>query len=337
MSKHHEFVVDEQTGHCFQVIPEHWYDIMAAWISAAYSLAAIAYLGWVLLDTWTGQFSTWFLQPVKGVLGQQVDANVFRLVVYTAIGGGMGAAINNIRGFLQWHAERRGFGWRFVWKYIALPPLGAALAVLVYGILQSGIAVFNGGTVNVSSITSFSAWAIGTLAGYGSHQVFIWLDDKVSSLFKVERKKVTVPDLAGKNEKEAAETLGEAKLTVGEISHTPIEKEKIGKVIAQDPAAGAQIACESKVALTIGIEPAVKDAGQLSAANVLSRSQDQKKQTLPNGKLTAATGKQQTKALQTAMTETTVTGTAVVDSPKESDHSAEKTLPPTNKAKENVE
>lgn len=246
-------ITDEQTGQAFEVVPEHWYDILAAWISAVYSIAVIIYLAWLVVDTWSGQYRTWPAAVVNKLTTPEA-ANAFKLVLYTAVGGGMGAAVNNMRSFVSWHAERRAFGWRFVWKYIALPPLGATLAVLVYGIIQSGMAVFNGGaSVNTSAITLFSAWATGTLAGYGSHKVFIWLDDKVNSLFKVETKKVTVPDVIGKPWGEAKQILIDGHLKVGEITKAETgDLQLVGKVIGQTPSAGTEIACESKVDLVVG-------------------------------------------------------------------------------------
>ena len=209
MSTTIQTVTDEQTGQAFQVIPERWYDILTAWISAAYSIAVIIYLAWLILDTWAGQYRSW-PAAVTTKLTTPEAGSAFKLVVYTAVGGGMGATVNNLRSFVSWHAERRAFGWRFIWKYIALPPLGATLAVLVYGIIQSGMAIVNGGGVpSTTAITLFSAWATGTLAGYGSHKVFIWLDDKVNTLFKVDTKKVSVPDVIGKSQNEVEQILND--------------------------------------------------------------------------------------------------------------------------------
>ena len=247
-------ITDEQTGQAFEVVAERWYDILAAWFSAVYSIAVIIYLAWLVVDTWSGQLRMWPLAVVEKLTTPEA-ANAFKLVLYTAVGGGMGAAINNMRSFVSWHAERQAFGWRFVWKYIALPPLGATLAVLVYGIIQSGMAVFNGGaSVNSSAITLFSAWATGTLAGYGSHKVFIWLDDKVNSLFKVEPTKVSVPGVVGSSLEKAKQVLVDAQLRVGEITKAETNLlQMIGKVIGQTPSAGTEIVCESKVDLVIGI------------------------------------------------------------------------------------
>ena len=248
-------IVDEQTGQEFQVEPERWFDVLSAWFSAAYSLAVIVFLGWMVLRTWSGDYGGWPVVDLAAKLSNVESANMFRLIVYTAIGGAIGAAINNLRSFVSWHAERRAFGWRFVWKYIALPPLGATLAVVVYGIIQGGMAVFNGGNVGGTgaAVTSLSAWATGTLAGYGSHKVFIWLDDKVNLFFKVETKMTTVPDLAGKSRDEAKQLIANSKLRLGETSDQPAPNPTlVGKVIGQDPAQGTEIACDSKVDLIIG-------------------------------------------------------------------------------------
>ena len=283
MSQTIKSVTDEQTGQVFEIVPEGKIDVIAAWISIVYSLVTIGYLGWLILDTWSGQYKTW-PASLTNQFDTAVSSNVFKLIIYTAVGGGMGAAINNVRGFVSWHSERRAFGWRFVWKYIALPPLGAALAVLVYGILQSGMAVFNGGAVGTpTAITSFSAWATGTLAGYGSHKVFIWLDDKVNTFFKVETKKVTVPDVVGKSPEEAKKILTDTQLSVG-TSEAATSPEKVGKVIGQSPASGTEITCDSKVVITIGVAGNGPDAVTPPISDVVKKPEEEVQQILQEGK-----------------------------------------------------
>jgi len=244
-------IVDEQTGTAFEIVDERWFDVLAAWVSAGYSLFAIGYLAWVILDTWSGAYRSW-PGSLTNNFDKTVSLTIFKLVLYTAVGGGMGAAINNLRSFVSWHAERKAFGWRFIWKYIALPPLGATLAVLVYGIIQGGMAVFNGGNVGTGgAVTSLSAWATGTLAGYGSHKVFIWLDDKVNSFFNIST--ATVPDVAGKTPADATQAITSAKLKVGQTTQqVTTNAAMVGKVIGQNPAGGTEIACDSKVDLIIG-------------------------------------------------------------------------------------
>jgi len=280
-----ETVRDEQTGQPFVVIPEGKADILAAWFSAAYSIAAIAVLAWLLLDTWSGQYAALNRILSSEFTGSVKDNTIFKLVVYTAIGGGMGAAINNLRSFIQWHAERRAFGWRFLWKYVAMPPLGAALAALVYGILQGGMAVFNGGNAigSGNSITSLSAWATGTLAGYGAHKVFVWLDEKVNSLFKVEPAKVTVPDVTGKSPEEARQVLINAVLEPGEsTSSTTTDPQRIGKVIGQTPPPGTEIVCNSKVLLVIGV-PGGAAGTDVNPTDLVAKVDEEAKQISQNG------------------------------------------------------
>lgn len=263
MAKPNKIIIDEQTGQAFEALPEHWFDVLSAWISAAYSLVVLGFLGYVVLDTWSGQYKLWPDALTTLLKDKTIPESVFKLIVYTAAGGGMGAAVNNIRGFVSWHAERRAFGWRFIWKYLSLPPLGATLAVLVYGILQGGMAVFNGGNVGETgtAITSLSAWATGTLAGYGCHKVFIWLDDKVNTLFKVDGRTTTkVPDLVGKTSEEAEKALEDAKLRVGQVTkEKTTDPAQVGKVMTQEPEDGVEIACNSKVNFSIG-EPSKEAA-----------------------------------------------------------------------------
>jgi beta-lactam-binding protein with PASTA domain len=247
-------VIDKQTGESFVVETELNPDLIAAWISIIYTLAVIVSLSWLLLDTWTGEYPNWLIKLFpKG----QLNYPIFKLVAYTAIGGAMGAAVNNIRSFVFWHAELNAFGRRFVWKYFSMPPLGAVLAVMVYAIIQGGTALISGNSPggNAGPTTSLAAWVTGALAGYGSGKVLIWLDDKVNTLFKVETKagKVSVPDLSGKTKDEAEQILKDNQLALGDVSEVQTSvAEEIGKVISQTPVAGTEVEAHSNVAITIG-------------------------------------------------------------------------------------
>ena len=310
MSTPLQTVTDEQTQQAFEVVPEKWYDVASAWFSAAYSLAAIVYLTALVLDTWSGQNKMWPVGLAES-LDKTVSASVFKLVVYTAVGGGMGAAVNNLRSFISWHAERRAFGWRFLWKYLALPPLGATLAVLVYGIIQSGMAVFNGGDApSATGITSFTAWATGTLAGYGSHKVFIWLDDKVNTLFKVDTKKVDVPDVIGKTQDEAKQILNDGQLKLGQVTEQD-DAQNVGKVIGQTPAARTEVVCESEVDLVIGKSPTPPP----NPPNPPGITEEQAKQLPKNGD--SSTGEP---AKETAATEEAVTNAVTEETEVETGH-----------------
>ena len=314
-----EQVTDQQTGKVFKKLPEQKIDIVSAWFSAIYSIAVIFYLAFLVLYVRSGN-NFWPPELAKQV-GQLLTGPISRVILYTAVGGAMGAAVNNLRSFIAWHAEEKAFGWRFVWKYVAMPPLGGTLAVLVYGILQGGMAVINGGNGpnNNSDLVALSAWATGTLAGYGSSKVFIWLDDKVNTLFKIDKKQVAVPDLKGKSETEAKQLVSSAQLAIGSVSQQVTSKpEEVGKVIAQTPASGMQIDCGSTVDLTVGIagprdnvDPAIDPA--LSAAS-------------HNGTGSSSNGAGKTEGAEEAKTEKTATGTAeTTDTTTASDASSTKT------------
>jgi serine/threonine-protein kinase len=82
--------------------------------------------------------------------------------------------------------------------------------------------------------------------------VFVWLDAKVNGMFSVTAT-VAVPDLSGRTRDEAAQILQDAELALGDVSEQQTSDERmVGKVIAQDPKAGTEIAPGGKVAVTIG-------------------------------------------------------------------------------------
>ena len=200
----------------------------------------IVFLTWLVLNVL-------YVQPATAAfpsLAKILSGSTSKLIFYTAIGGAIGAAVNNMRSFIAWHAEERAFGWRFIWKYLAMPPIGGTLAVLVYGILQGGAALMTGASApadgQVTAVSSLSAWPLGALAGYGSHNVFKWLDDKVNTLFKIDSKQVAVPDAKGKSLEEAKQMVTDSQLKVGTITEAPASSDQVGKVIAQSPAAGTR-------------------------------------------------------------------------------------------------
>ena len=269
-------VKDQQTGKIFKKLPESWYDVASAWISALYSIGVIIYLTFLVLSMLSPKYVFW-PEAVTTQITDLLTGQVSKLLVYTAIGGAMGAAVNNLRSFISWHAEERAFGWRFIWKYLAMPPLGGTLAVLVYGILQGGMAVINGGAAAEGNrLASLSAWATGMLAGYGSSKVFIWLDDKVNSLFKIDKKQVAVPDVTGKTLDEAKQIVSSSDLDFGSVAEEVTTGDQVGRVIKQTPLAGTQADCGSKVAVTIGraapavdltVDPVLKPANQNGNGN----------------------------------------------------------------------
>jgi hypothetical protein len=159
-----------------------------------YLLLAIAFVSWLLFDIWIGQHSLarwgrYELEPL--------NTPVFRLVFFTVLGGALGGVVNGIRSILDYYPH---FDRTYAWKYIMAPWLGAALSLVAYAILNSGLSVFGGGnSVDGSPAQILAMFSTGFLAGYGARDVFAWLDFQVSRLFASDSTKFK-DDLAATHE-----------------------------------------------------------------------------------------------------------------------------------------
>jgi hypothetical protein len=193
-------VTDEQTGRQFVLEPEKLVDTLSATASVIYLLVMLVGFLWLLFDIWVGNlvvFQT-FLRYSPETLVALRGSRVFHLLAYTFIGGGLGGVIGGYCSFSSWHCERRAFGWRFIWKYITFPWLGGTLAVVVYAIMASGVAVIGGSVASGEGSPDFTqslfSLSIGALVGYGSPRVMKWLDAQVDRMFKVDRQAATATE-----------------------------------------------------------------------------------------------------------------------------------------------
>jgi len=190
-------IVDEQTGKSYEVVPEETWDVVMAVLSILYLVVVLVTFICLFFAIWTG-YSIEVDNPKFPVL---------LLMAYAVVGGGIGGAVNGIRSFIGWHAEREAFKHRYVWKYISLPLIGVALAVIVYAFFRSGLVAFGGNFAPNENFANqaLAAFAIGALSGYGSRRVLIWLDRLVKKLLKIADTDTgavgtKVPDLKGKTE-----------------------------------------------------------------------------------------------------------------------------------------
>jgi hypothetical protein len=241
-------IVDPQTGTAFVPLSEAIWDTAAAALSVLYLLFMLGFLSWALFDIYHGQN-----QVLAWLFSKETtypDSPLGRLIAYAVIGGGMGAIIDGFRSFVIWHSERQAFGWRFLWKYITLPPLGGLLAAMVYALVQGGIAVLGGSFTpeEGSANQVLSAFGIGALAGYGSNKVFRWLDGHVNRIFSIQ-KETAVPNLIGLTKDAAVTALEEAGLKV-KVKEKP-DPANAGKVILQSPKADSKLAPGAVVDITI--------------------------------------------------------------------------------------
>lgn len=254
--KTHEkiYVRDESTGIVYELHPEKGLDTSFAIISILYLLFMLAFFFWQLFDVWIGQYSLARLVGYEDI--GRLTSPSFRLVAFTFIGGGLGGIINGIRSIIGWHSERSAFGRRFVWKYIVAPWIGTTLALFAFALVRSGMAILGGDfqadAANIKQ--TLSMFAIGVLSGYGSREVFIWLDAQVKRIFKVAAE-VKVPDLSHKTKDEAEEILKAANLKLGKVSEEPTEDEsKVGKVISQTPLRDMSIGGGGTVDIAIAVK-----------------------------------------------------------------------------------
>lgn len=215
-----------------------------------YLLLMLAFFGWLLFDTWIGNHA---LARNLGYDLARLDNTGFRLVAFTIIAGGLGGAVDGIRSVLNYCET---FNRKHLWKYISVPWMGCTLGLLVYALLRSSIAVL-GGNVSSGSVGNtqvLANFAVGALAGFGSKDVFIWLDDRVHKIFQVQVPE-NVPNVTGKPQEVAASRLEAAKLELGEVSKVQQKNGKrAGMVIDQSPPPETPIDRGQSVDITVAAD-----------------------------------------------------------------------------------
>ena len=268
MADKEEVVVDQSTGVAYKLVHEQPIDQFFAILSVIYLLIAMVFFLWQLFDVFVGQYTLARLVPNPNL--KVLDNPAFHLAVYAFIGGALGGVTYGFRSFWLWHAERNAFGHRFFWVYIIAPWVGAVLGLFTYALTQGGIAIFGGNASPTVSNPSqiLATFGVSVLAGYGSQQVFIWLDAQVGRIFQVPPKgvsltKVVVPSLINLIEQDARTALKKVGLDLGEIAmQDQTDPAKIGKVIDQTPPQDTTIDSGSTVKVTIGQAPAAPLPGK---------------------------------------------------------------------------
>jgi len=236
-----EDFVDKQTGKSYEVVPEGAWDVVVAVFSILYLVVVLVICTCLFFATWTG-YSIEIDDP---------KSPVFLIMVYAVIGGGLGGTINGIRSFIGWHAERKAFNRRYVWKYISQPLIGVALATMVYALFRSGIVTLGGNFTPDDNFTNqvLAAFGIGAITGYGSRRTLIWLDNVVKKVFGIE---IKIPDVKGMTLEEAKAVLEKHNLVLGNISkEASDDPDTVDKVIKQNPLAGSTGKADEKVDITI--------------------------------------------------------------------------------------
>lgn len=221
-------------------------DSRAGSLSILYLLLSLGFMGWLLFDIWIDAHT---LARVLGYNLTELKTPIYHLVAYTLLGGAMGGIVNALRSAITYY---KGFDRHYAWKYIAAPWMGAALALIGFALLKSTVAIFGGTAASTTADTPqfLANFAIGALAGYGSKDVFVWLDSQVHNLFASKKE---APDTTGKQVAVAVDQLQSADLSVGAVVGRPVENpEEAGKVVEQSPAPGTMMDSGKAVSMVVG-------------------------------------------------------------------------------------
>ncbi len=197
-------------------------DKMVSNFCTSYLLIMIALLAWQLFDTWIGRYS--LLKPLGYGLQRQSS---LRLIAFTLIAGALGGVVNGLRSALKYNDR---FDRKHAWKYLCAPWMGATLALFVYALLRSSISTLGGNAAgNIGNTQVLSNFSAGALVGYGSKDVFVWLDRKVEKFFKED------PGESAR-EKDVAVSPPKKRKRVSKINQAPLRKKLVHR---QEPTPAA--------------------------------------------------------------------------------------------------
>ena len=225
-------------------------DTRMAAVAILYLLFSLAFVSWLLFDTWMDAHT---LLRWAGYRLARLQTPEFHLVAYCVLGGALGGIVNGIRSALMYYS---GFNRRYLWKYITAPWMGAALALIGFALLRSTVAIFGGQATSPEAATPqfLANFGVGALAGYGAKDVFIWLDAQVNKLFAIQQ---TTPDLKGQPQPVAVSQIQSQNLAVGALAAAPADTAMAaGTVVDQAPAPGTPIDRGASVDLVVTESPA---------------------------------------------------------------------------------
>ena len=232
-------------------------DIGWANFCMVYLLVVLLLVAWLLFDTWVGRHS---IARALNYNLTRMDTPMYRLLAYSVLGGAIGAIVNGLRSGLQHYQVFRR---RHIWKYIAAPWLGGTLGLFVFTLLQSGMVVFGGsaGVSGVGTAQALATFSVGALAGYGSKDVYVWLDAQVHKLFEVAE---VTPALIDQPVDAATSQVQSQGLEVGSVAGAAtvsMDGVKGGTVIGQSPAPNEPIARGDEVNLIVANNPGEDTSG----------------------------------------------------------------------------
>lgn len=143
----------------------------------------IAILGAAVYAT-AATWNEWWPYPELDIR----DLDSVKPAVYAFISGSIGSTLYAFRGF-YWAVgpqdrtnKKYQYDPNWTWWYLSRPLIGAFLAVFAYALLRSGVATLGETTNDGTASTAY--FAVGFLAGFAATDVFRWLGDTASRVFK---------------------------------------------------------------------------------------------------------------------------------------------------------
>jgi hypothetical protein len=146
-----------------------------------YYLALMLASFWILLDLYSGSFR---LMRLLGLDALALQQPLLKSVGYILIGGMLGSVLYQIRMLFRHYLKSNQYDPRWLGKYLSAPWESAAMAVVVFSLLQGGLAALGGSANNaLTGMNNFAAFGIGALTGFGMRDVVGWVSRIVRTVF----------------------------------------------------------------------------------------------------------------------------------------------------------
>jgi hypothetical protein len=148
-----------------------------------FALTYVSYALYFVVDTWIHNGR--ILRCVLGLDGRAALSPLFVACVHAVVGSVLGAGVLDLVSFHKYVAVEKNFEKAHVWGYFIGPWLAAALGLIVFGLLQSGLLILSGGAGDSSNseVRNLGFLAIGFLSGFGWNDVTRRLQQIVRRFF----------------------------------------------------------------------------------------------------------------------------------------------------------
>lgn len=150
-------------------------------VIVAYYQAVTLAAFWLFLDTWSNKL---FAMQLFGLREQALADPLIPSMAFVIAGGILGSVLYNIRVLFRFYLKSSSYNYRWFAKYLSAPMESAAMALLVFALIQGGLALLGGPPAAGYDPTSrFAGFGLGSLVGFGMRDVVGWMGNLVSTMF----------------------------------------------------------------------------------------------------------------------------------------------------------